>query len=120
LKARALNIDSLGHVKESWLLSDLSEISLTEGLLHNDVKQGVHNGVILHFHIRDVLPADVLLGARINDDGILDVTELDIDSDSLVKVSSSEDIPTRLDIEAEDGISLLLAGLEDTLHYVGV
>ena len=120
MKSGTFNIDGLRHVKEARLLPDLTEISLTERLLDDDVEKGVHNGVILHLCLRDVLAADVLLRSRINNHCVLNVTELDIDSDSLLEVGCGEDVAAGLDVEAEDGISLLLAGLEDTLHDVGV
>ena len=78
------------------------------------------NVVILHLCLRDILPADVLLRARIDYHRVLDVPELDIDGDSLLKVSNSEDITTGLDILAENGISLLFASLEDSLHDIRV
>ena len=94
LEARALNIDGLGHVEEARLLSNLPEIGLPEGLLHDDVEQGVHDGVILHLRLSDVLPTDVLFRSSIDDDCVLDVTELDIHRDSLIKVCGGEDIAT--------------------------
>lgn len=67
-----------------------------------------------------ILARDELLGLSIDDDSVVDVSELDIHSDSLIKISGGEDIAARLNVEAKDGVSLLLASLEDTLHDVGV
>ena len=38
LKTRAFDIDGFGDVKEPRLLPDLSQVGLTEGLLHYDVE----------------------------------------------------------------------------------
>jgi hypothetical protein len=50
----------------------------------------VNYGVILHLSLGDVLAADVLLRSCINNHCVLDVTELDIDDDSLLEVSGGD------------------------------
>lgn len=120
MKATTFNVDGLRHVEEARLLSDLAKISFSEGLFDDDVEQSVHYGVILHLCLSQIFARDKLLGLSIDDHCVVDVSELNIHSDSLIKVSGGEYVAARLNIESKDSISLLLASLEDTLHDVGV
>jgi hypothetical protein len=76
LEARAFHFDGLGNVEEAGLFTNLSKRGFSESLLDDDVEKGVHDGVILHFRCCQLFARDVLLALLVDEDLVLNATEL--------------------------------------------
>lgn len=65
------------------MLANLTEVSLSEGLLEDDVQKGVHHVVVLHFGRCQLLAREILLGLPVNNDFIVNTLEESINNDGL-------------------------------------
>lgn len=87
----ALYLKGLAHIKEPRLLADLSEIGLSEGLLNDDVKKSVNHGVVLALESGQVLARDKSLRLGIDNDVVLDASEVSLNQERVVNVRGAID-----------------------------
>ena len=105
LQARALDLDGLGDVEEAGLAADLTKISLSERLLHNDVEESVHNTVVLH--LSHSLAREKGLMLDVNQHPVLNAPEDRVERDRLSEICSGEDRATRLHPQTQNCVHLL-------------
>src|SRR5690606_21162099 len=75
LKPGTLNIDGRINVEEARLASNLAKLGLSEGLLHNDVEESMHDIVVFHLGILKLLTGEEALRIDVDADFILDAAE---------------------------------------------
>ena len=90
MKSSASNLNRFRNIKEAGLFAYLSKLSLAEGLLDDDVEQSVHDVVIFHLCLRELLSREILLGFDIDQDSVIDVAERYLESNVLIQVGSGE------------------------------